>query len=326
MAGEMGAVGEAGVDGDVGYLAGGVVEQPAGVAQAERAVELGGAGADDGQEEAFELAGGEVQALRDVGDRQRIRHVLFHQQHGAAHAFVEHCVGHGRVWLGVGAGAGTVEHENMAAFLRDGAADMAFDQEGGEVGGAAAAGAGNTVVIGDEEAVGDGFDFGEFFREILAVIPADAAFSVRHEAGAGQDEAAGAQADQRHAKARSLLQVGDGAVFQLRAGVQKAADDDDVVEIGGVDQVGGAGDLNAAAGADGRLVFAHDGPAAEDLAAAVTLVGGEAELIDEQGEGGKGEVARQDEADVEARRGGLGWADGCFARRGGAHGCWYRSG
>jgi hypothetical protein len=97
--------------------------------------------------------------------------------------------------LCIAAGAGAIEHEDVPAFLGHGAAEMAFDEEGCEIGGAAAASAGDAVPVGDEEAVGDEIVVGKFGEEILVVIPADAAAAFFHKAETGENETAGAEAD-----------------------------------------------------------------------------------------------------------------------------------
>ena len=171
----------------------------------------------------------------------------------------------------------------------------------GQIGRAAAARTSDAVIIDDKEAVGDRVVMRKLVEEIMVVIPADAAVPADHQPGAAQDEAAGAHADQLHAHARGRFQIFDRLVVDLAPAMQDAADHDDIVEMLGVLEAAGARDGDAAAGAGRLRPRRHDRPAAQDLAAAVALVGREAELVDEEREGRKREIIGQDETDRERR-------------------------
>ncbi len=183
---------------------------------------------------------------------------------------------------------------------------MALDQEGREIGRAAAAGTGDAVAVGDEQPVGDRQVIRELVEEILVMVPADAAFPPGHQAGAGKDEAAGAEPDQRHAQARRFLQIGDGLFVELRSGMEQTAHHDDVIELARIDEAARALDRDAAARPHRVLATRHHRPAAQYLPAAITLVRGEPKLIDEQRKGRQREMLRQHESDRQERLAGLG--------------------
>jgi hypothetical protein len=105
---------------------------------------------------------------------------------------------------------------------------------------------------------------------------------VAHQAGTHERKAAGADADQRHAKLCRLAQVSDGAVVNLRPVAHRAADDGYVVELLGVREGALRRDLDAAAGAHRVQAGAHDRPAAVLEPAGVAVVRGQTERIQEQ--------------------------------------------
>ena len=126
--------------------------------------------------------------------------------------------------LGVAAGARPVEQQHLAGLLGDRAPEVLLDQIGGERRRAGAAGAGDARPVGEEQPVGDHVMAGKRLEEVLVVIPAHARAPALHEAGAAQNEAAGADADQRYVAGAHLAQIAHGGLIDLRAGVQDAAD------------------------------------------------------------------------------------------------------
>ena len=83
--------------------------------------------------------------------------------------------------------------------------DMPFDQIGREMRRTRATRAGQPVAVDDEDLVGDRRQPVELLQEIVVVEPADAAAVAVHQSRAVQDEGAGADADQRHARCRGPL-------------------------------------------------------------------------------------------------------------------------
>ena len=249
----------------------------------------------------LELTGGKTQLLGDLGDGQGTRQVLFHQKKRAADARIGDLFRHGRMGLGLGARTGAVEQQHLARLLRHRPADMTLDQMAGEVGGSRAARAGDAVAIRDEQAVGHHGLVGEFVQKVLIVVPADAGHAALHQAGAGQDEGAGAQARQLHAHIRRLLQVAFGRLIDLAPAMQQAADDHDIVKLARIDEVRGGRGQDAATGAQGVGPTGHHRPLHLQGATAIAFIGGEAQMVDEQGEGREGVVLGQDDADAQGR-------------------------
>ena len=209
---------------------------------------------------------------------------------------------------------GPVKEQYLARLLRDRAPEMLLDEIGRERRRAGAAGAGDARAVGEKQAVGDDFVVWERLEEVLVVIPAHAGAPPLHEPAATQDETAGADADERHCGRADLAQVARRGLIDLRPGMQEAADDDDVIESapGAAAALVGWIITPQLAGT-GSGAARHDRPLHVQRPAAVALVGGEAQMVDEDGEGGEGEVMREDDANAQRR------AHGC-ARCGGQSG------
>ena len=197
--------------------------------------------------------------------------------------------------------ARAVEQQDLACLLGHGAPEVLLDQEGGEGGGTRAAGAGDARTVHEEQPIGDHFLTGERLEKILIVIPAYAGTPALHEAAATQDEAARADADERHGGCADLAQVARGGFIDLGTGVEEAADDDDVVEQVGRQQRTRRLDQHPAAGRDCICPTGHDGPLHVHGPAAVTLVGRQTQMINEDRERRQGELVRENDTDAKRR-------------------------
>src|SRR5580692_11387305 len=100
--------------------------------------------------------------------------------------------------LRVASGARLIKQQHLARFLGDRRAEVALDQVGSESRRSGAACAGDARAVSKEEPVGYNALVGKRFEEVLVVIPAHTGPSAAHEAGTAKDEAARADADQRH--------------------------------------------------------------------------------------------------------------------------------
>ncbi|MCY1300752.1 hypothetical protein D9M70_503310 [compost metagenome] len=114
--------------------------------------------------------------------------------------------------------------------------DMKAHDLGCHVGCTAASGAGPASAVQIEEAVRANLQLRKTLAECLIVEPADTNIVACHQAGLSQGEGPGAQADQRDFSRRRPLEEPDGFVVDRVFAVEQAADDDDVVEWGRVDQ------------------------------------------------------------------------------------------
>ena len=131
------------------------------------------------------------------------------------------------------------------------------------------------------------------------VVPAHAAAPPLHHPGLDQGEHARAQPHQRHAHLARLAQIGQGRGVRAFAIILHATDHHEVVELGRVSETLAGRDGSAGTG-EGRLAdTGHKCPMATHLARAVSLVGGQAQAVDEGGERHQREAMQQYEADGE---------------------------
>lgn len=130
----------------------------------------------------------------------------------------------------------------------------------------------------------------------MAVEPGDADAPAVEQAEPREDEGAGADANQRRAPPRRLAQVVLRFEIELRPGLQQAANDHDIVEGIRIDEAGVGRDLKPAARPHRPAQRTHHRPGAKPLPRTVAFVGGEAERVDEIGEGGQREAVSEDEA------------------------------
>ena len=287
--------------GDVGHRAVGVLDQPIGVAHAQLPIERGRSHANVLAAQPLELSCGQAELGGHRGNRNRAREILLHQQQRAAHARLCHGLRKRRMRLRIAPRARPVEQQHLARLLRHGAPEMLLDQIGCQRRSPGAAGAGDARPVGEKQPIGDDLLVGKGFEEILVVIPADARAPSPHQSGATQNEAAGTDADQWHAGGAHLAQVARRGLVDLGSRVQDPADHHHVVERIGRQQRAGRLEHHAAARRHGFGAARHDRPLHVQRAAAVTLVGGEAQVIDEYSKCGESEVMRQDHADAQRR-------------------------
>jgi hypothetical protein len=222
--------------------------------------------------------------------------MLLHQQQGAADAVIRNHVGRRWLRLRLAGRTGLVDQHDVHRLLGARASEMPLDQICGQIGHAGPARTGDAVAVDDIELIGNRFEIREFLDEIAVMIPADAAAPPLHQPDATQHEAAGAHPNQGDAIGCGGAQISQRLVIELGAGVQQAADDDDVVEASRIGQRFPARDLDAAAGPDRIGPCPHDSPPAADLPAAVAIVGGKPQPVDESGQGGQREIVGEDEA------------------------------
>ncbi len=194
-----------------------------------------------------------------------------------------------------------VDDHDVKAFLRARLADMPVHQEGREMRGTDAAGACQPVAIDDEYAVRHRLHPLESLQEVVVVEPAHAAAIAVHQPGPMQDERPGANPDQRHARGGGGVQETHIVRMQVLRLVDQSADDDDVIETRRVAQPLLRVDRDARTRRDRLHGRGEHAPSAEDGPTAVAFVGGEAQDVDEIGEGAKREPPRQDEADRKPR-------------------------
>ena len=137
---------------------------------------------------------------------------------------------------------------------------MALDQVGGEVGHPGPPGASDAVAIVYEEPVGHDRLVRKLVHEILIVVPAYAAPAPLHQADSAEDEAAGAEADQRDAGEVRPAQITGGDDVDLRSGVKHTPHHHHIVQVCGVYEAAGGAGHHPATGANGRQTWGHDRP------------------------------------------------------------------
>lgn len=141
----MGAVAEAGLDGDGRHALARVAEEPPGVAETQPPVDLTGFGPHRGVEQPLQPPARQAETAGHGIDGERLGDVLLHEEQRPPDPVVASAVADLRVRLRVRPLPGVLELEDVEAFLGGGGADVATNQEGGEVGDAAAARAGDAV-------------------------------------------------------------------------------------------------------------------------------------------------------------------------------------
>ena len=184
---------------------------------------------------------------------------------------------------------------------------MPLDDIGRKVRDAGSAGARQALAVSHVELVRGHPDVRELAHEVIEVQPQHAALEALHETGPGQDKGACADPDQRHVLSRRPTQELDGRGTQAMGAPEQATGNNDVVEISGIREGLPGADLDAATRFDGFQVLAQQRPGGVDRAAAVAFVGGEAQRVDERGEGRQREFRHQHEGDAELGRRHLGF-------------------
>lgn len=148
----MRAIAKSCFDSDFSYAFLCRLQKSACIAQSQLAVGERRAHGQRFMEQAFQLPRGQLQARRDGLDGQGLGDMLVHQQDRASHPVVADAGGAG-MRLCVAARAGVLQLQDVQSLLRGLRADMPFDQEGGKIGDAASAGAGDAIPVLDEKAV-----------------------------------------------------------------------------------------------------------------------------------------------------------------------------
>ena len=155
-----------------------------------------------------------------------------------------------------------VDNHDVEALASLCASDMPVDQPSREMRRACTARAGQAIAVDDKNLVGNGSQPIELFQEIRMVEPAHAAAIAVQQPGTVKDEGAGADANEWHARSGRALKVASIFRTQVRNLIDQAADDDEIVEQGGIAQPFLWMDCNTGAGHDWLHRCRQDAPAA----------------------------------------------------------------
>jgi hypothetical protein len=177
---------------------------------------------------------------------------------------------------------------------------MTLDQEGSQMGGARSTGACQPIPVDDKYLVRDWFKSVETPYEIRVVEPTDAAAVTVHKPGTVQDKRPGAKANERQAQLSGSAKISvEPLVDPLCLVVDQPANHDDVVEPAQITDQFVRLNRYAAARIDGAQVGGDNAPLAADWPAPVSFVTGEAQNIDEVGEGTQCEAVQEQKPDRE---------------------------
>ena len=114
----MSAIGITCIDRDVGDRHITVVDEPARIVQAQRPIIAAGTLAQCGEEQPLELTLGESEFASDLPDCERLRKMMFHEQHGSTKPVVGYLSDCWRSPLRVVALALWLEQKNVTPLLR----------------------------------------------------------------------------------------------------------------------------------------------------------------------------------------------------------------
>ena len=181
--------------------------------------------------------------------------------------------------------------------------DVPVNQKGGKLRRRQPARAGQAIPVHHEDLVRDGHQTFGSLKVIVMVKPADAGAVAVQQPGAMQDERAGADADQRHAKPGGLPQKLHRTGIEALDLADQAAHHGDIVELAGIAEAVLGRDPDPAGRFHRVGRSRQHPPATQDRARPVPLVRRQPQHIDEACKGAQREASRKDEAHPQAGRG-----------------------
>ena len=143
---------------------------------------------------------------------------------------------------------------------------------------------------------------GKPFLKLACMQPAHAALVVFHETGFRQDERSRAETYKRHLRRGSQTQVAHRLRVDRLLLPEQPANDDDVAEVGRIDETRSRNDLHAATGSDGVPRACQHLPVREHTPGSIEFVARQTKRVDKKRKSRQRERAPKDKSYAQLRR------------------------